>query len=250
MCEAEQDPGGVPVGRADPRPGHGSIIRGDILTPCAKMEEDVWAHPDTARSVQRFVAVIVPEISTRVVHRKYEVVRMPTALIADPWGNEIIRAVGYVERPTFLRILEAIPRDFTRARPAAEALARDPDDAKARFALAGFYESTGLREIAEKYYEKALLKPAAREPRLRRDITLARGLNLLKLKQPGPAGRLFEEELAAWSDAPDNDVVLLGMVLARLQEGRSKEARATVEDMKKRFPQSPYTQRAQQAVDR
>jgi hypothetical protein len=250
MCEAERDPGGVAVGPADGRPGHGSLIRGDILSACSKMEEDVWGHPDTAKAVGRFVAVLVPELSSRDVHRKYEVARMPTALVTDPWGNEIVRAVGYVERPNFLRIVEAIPYDFAPARPAAEALARDPEDVKARFALGRFYESTGLREIAEKYYEKALLKPAARESRLRRDITVARGLNLLKVSRPAPAGKLFEEELAAWPDAPDNDVVMLGVVLARLQEGRSKEARATVDDMMKRYPRSPYTQRAQQALDR
>jgi TolA-binding protein len=43
---------------------------------------------------------------------------------------------------------------------------------------------------------------------------------------------------------------MLGLVLARAQEGRAKEARAVAEQMKKRFPQSPYTQRAQQALDR
>jgi hypothetical protein len=250
LCEAEHDPGGQAVGPADARPGHGSLIRGDILSPCSKMEEDVWGHADTSRAMGRFVAVLVPETSSREVHRRYEVARMPTALVTDPWGNEIVRAVGYVERPTFLRILEAIPYDFAPARAAAVALAADPEDAKARFALGRFYETAGLREIAEKYYEKALLKPAAREARLRRDITVARGLNLLKLGKPGPAAKLFDEELAAWGEAPDNDVVMLGVVLARAQEGRTKEARAMAEQMKTRFPQSPYTRRAQQAVER
>ena len=249
LCEADRDPGGTAVGRAGGRPPHGSIIRGDILSPCAKMEEDVWGHPDTAVAASRFVAVLVPEGAARDVHRRYEVATLPTALVTDPWGNEIVRMINYVEREQFIRILNAIPANFEPAQAAGAALARDPDDVKARFALGRFYETRGLREIAERYYENALGRSGAREPRTRRDITVARASNLLRLGRASTSAKLFEQELQAWPDAPDDDVVLLGLVLAQHHERRTKEARAALEQMKKRFPASPYTARATQALE-
>lgn len=250
LCEATRDSGGQAVGRAGGRPAHGSVIRGDILSPCARMEEDVWGHAETARAAARFVSVLVPEGSTRDVHRRYEVGTLPTALVADPWGNEIVRMINYVERERFVRILDAMPASFGPVSAPAQALARDPEDAAARFALGRFYEQAGLREVAEKYYEKAALLPKGRALHLRRDLALARGLNLLRLGQAARAGEIFHDELAAGPAAADDDVLLLGVTLSLVQQKKGREARAAVEDMEKRFPKSPYTAKAREAVDR
>jgi tetratricopeptide (TPR) repeat protein len=214
------------------------------------MEEDVWAHAETARAAGRFLAVLVPEGSDRDVHRQYQVATLPTALVADPWGNEIVRMINYVDRDRFVRILDAMPPSFGPAAVPARALAKDADDAGARFELGRFYEREGLREVAEKYYERASLGPRGREPRLRRDLAVARGLNLLRLKEAARAGDVFRGELAAGPAAPDDDVLLLGVTLALVQQGKRREAEAALAQMEQRFPESPYTAKAREALPR
>jgi TolA-binding protein len=79
---------------------------------------------------------------------------------------------------------------------------------------------------------------------------IARGLNMIVgLGNPGGAASVFESEMAAGPDQPGTDALLLGLVNARLQQGKRKEAEAAVRDLERRFPASPYAVRARQNLD-
>ena len=45
-----------------------------------------------------------------------------------------------------------------------------------------------------------------------------------------------------------SDALLLGWMMAELQGGRLKEARAVLGTLEKRFPDSPYTAKAKQTL--
>ncbi len=81
----------------------------------------------------------------------------------------------------------------------------------------------------------------------RRQAVISRGLNLMaRLGRAEEAAGLFEKELAAAPEGPGSDALLLGLVNARLTQGKRKEAEAAVKQMEARFAGSPYTARAKQ----
>jgi TolA-binding protein len=76
---------------------------------------------------------------------------------------------------------------------------------------------------------------------------IGRGLNLMaRLGRAEEAATLFEKEIAAAPDGPGSDALLLGLVNARLSQGRRREAEAAVKQMEQRYPASPYTARAKE----
>jgi TolA-binding protein len=83
-----------------------------------------------------------------------------------------------------------------------------------------------------------------------RKAVIARGVNLLlSLGNPGTAASVFEAEVVAAPDASGTDALLLGVVNARLQQGNRKEAEAAVRTLEKKYPKSPYAERARQNLD-
>ena len=107
--------------------------------------------------------------------RRWRVGTLPTLLVADPWGNEILRLVGPTPLDRVVRVLEAMPADLRPLRTASEVLASDPESLPALLAAAGFYEKAGLRPVAERYYETAAGTTAAKsDVAARRSVALPR----------------------------------------------------------------------------
>lgn len=228
----------------------GPIAHQEGPSPCDRMQQDVWENELVVEAAARFTPVLV-DGGDQTLAVRYQVVRMPTTLIADPWGNEILRVSGYYERPRTLVLLGAIPADFSRLAPAARALRANGTDFRALTAAAAFYEEARLPQAAERYYGLALGTPRAAAPlEAWRQAVVARGLNLLAgMKDATAAASVFEAELAAGPDEPGADMLLLGVVNARLQQGKRAQAEAAVHTLEQKFPRSPYTARARQNLD-
>ena len=176
-----------------------------------------------------------------------QAVRTPTTLLTDPWGNEVFRTTGYLERDKMARILGAVPRDFAPLAAAGQTLKANPTDFGALVSAARFYDEAALPQVSDRLYAAALAAPGATDVAARRQAVLSRGLNLMaRLNRAEEAAGLFEKELAAAPDAPGSDALLLGLVNARLTQGKRKEAEAAVKRMESRFAGSPYTARAKQ----
>jgi hypothetical protein len=254
-CERTEVGGSAPVGttpgnapetpRSAAGPGGHSV--GDATTDCDAMEETVWSNAVVADAAARFVPVLTGDTSDRALTRRYEAATMPTTLIADPWGNEIVRLVHYVDAPRLLRILNAIPRDFSPLQPAALALRRDPRDADALLKAAVFYEGARLPEIAEKYFERATASDLARaDAAVRARIGLARGTNLLRMGKPAEAAGVLRATAEGAPQAPGADAILFGWMMAELQQGRVKEAERPYRQLLARFPASKYAAKAKE----
>ena len=65
----------------------------------------------SSRPRDRFSPVVI-DGGDQTLQVRYQVVRTPTTLVTDPWGNEILRVSGYYERARMLRLLGAVPTDF------------------------------------------------------------------------------------------------------------------------------------------
>src|SRR5262249_1406904 len=79
--------------------------------PCERLQAAAGETPAVASLTERFVPVVRDGGDT-TLETRYQAVRMPTTLILDPWGNEIFRVTGYLERDKMARVLQAIPADF------------------------------------------------------------------------------------------------------------------------------------------
>lgn len=219
----------------------------DQATDCDLMEQTVWSAPGVISAAQAFVPVLTGDLADQALKRRYSVGTVPTTLVADPWGNEIVRLVRYVPPDRMLRVLAAIPRDFSAVREPATLLRSDPQDGGALLELAAFYEKGTAREIAELYYERASLSERARrEAGLRRRVAVGRGTNLLQLGRPADAARVFRASFEGDGDFERTDVVLFGWMMAELQQGRTKEARRPYQQLLERFPDSRYAAKARE----
>jgi hypothetical protein len=224
----------------------GPIEHQEGLSDCDLMQQDVWENADVARAAERYVPVVV-DGGDRTLQVRYQAVRMPTTLVTDPWGTELLRTSGYIPRDKVLRILEALPRDFAPVAAAGLALKSHPADLAASVTAAHFYETAGVPQVAERLYARALAGPRPAEATEWRQAVIARGLNMMvRLGSSTDAATLFEKELAEAPHAAGADALLLGIVNARLQDGRRKEAEAAYHRLAQEFPASPYAARAKE----
>lgn len=231
---------------------------GAFQTECQRLEEDVLSKLDVVEAAARYVPLLL-NVSARAVDgasageadlaRRYHLATLPTLLLADPWGNEIVRLVGYTPRDKVLRLLTAIPADFAPLKPAAEVLRADPLSLPALASAAAFYEKAGLGLIAERYYERAAGTPAARDDAsARRPLVLARGLNLLRLGQGKRAAEVFKDEADKAPAGSQADAVLFGWAMAELAQGHRDKASELSAWLARDFPTSPYAAKLQQSL--
>jgi hypothetical protein len=242
------NPLGVSVPAARGAATGGPIEHQEGLSQCDRMQEDVWENAAAAALTERYVPVVV-DGGDATLEVRYQVVKTPTTLITDPWGNEIVRTTGYLERDKMDRILAAVPRDFAPLAAAGRTLKANPTDFAALVAAAQFYEGAGLAQVGERLYASALNAPGTVEVAARRQAVIARGLNLMaNLNRAAEAASVFEKEIAGAAGAPGTDALLLGLVNAQVAQGHRREAEAAVKQMEEKFPGSPYTARAKQVL--
>jgi Tfp pilus assembly protein PilF len=225
-------------------------------TDCELLELDVLSTPEFASAAARYVPLVFHRgakvtaggtAADDELQRRYQVGTIPTLLLADPWGNEMLRLIGRTPKDRAVQILSAMPASFAPLRAAGEVLRQDPEDLEALRSAAAFYEAARLGPIAERYYERAAGVPAARDDDGKReDVVLSRGLNLLKMGKPREAAEAFQAEAKRSPSGPRADAVHFGWAMAWLQAGDKGRAQRISEEMRKRFPQSPYTGKLEQ----
>jgi hypothetical protein len=238
---ATEDRGGTGMAGGISRPQHATE-----LTDCDLMQQEVWESARIARAAERYLSVLA-DSGDQTLNVKYQVVVNPTTLITDPWGNEVFRVAGYLDPDKVERILNAVPKDFSALAPSARALRQDGSDPKALLGAAGYYESQGLRQVSERLYDKAASAPTvSADPVARRQVVIARGLNLLLMGRDKDAAGAFQKELDKDPTGAGSDALLLGLVNAHLQGGRRREAETAVKALEKSFPESRYTARARE----
>lgn len=224
----------------------GPIEHQEGLSPCERMQEDVWEDAAIVSAAERYLPIVV-DGGDMTLQSRYQAVRVPTTLITDPWGNEVFRTTGYLERDKMARILAAVPRDFAPLATAGRTLKTNPTDFGALVSAARFYEEASLPQVSDRLYAAALTAPGGTDVAARRQAVISRGLNLMaRLNRAEEAAGLFEKELADAPEGPGSDALLLGLVNARLTQGKKKEAEAAVNQMESRFAGSPYTARAKE----
>jgi hypothetical protein len=234
----------------NPIAADGPIEHQEGLSSCDLMQQDVWEHESVIAAAERFNPVVI-DGGDQTLQVRYQVVRAPTTLVTDPWGNEILRVSGYYERAKVLRFLGAVPADFAALAASGKALQANREDFGALTGAAAFYQEQGLPQVVERLYGLALNRSRSTVPlQTWRQAVIARGLNLMaSLGNPDAAANVFMAEWTAGPNDAGSDALLLGVVNARLQQGRRAEAEKAVKTLEQGHPGSPYTKRARQLLD-
>lgn len=238
--------GNLPVNPIDAGPNY---VHQEGLSPCDRMQDDIWENAAVIPLTKRFVPVLI-DSGDATLEVRYQATRMPTTLIADPWGNEIFRVTGYLERDKMARILRAVPGDFSALATAGRALKANPTDLAALMGAARYYQENSLPQVSEHFFEKAAATAAsAADISTRRQVALDRGLNLLLMGKDKDAAATFDKALAEAPSGAGSDALLLGLVNAHLQGGRRKDAQSALARLEKGWPGSAYALRARQLLD-
>jgi hypothetical protein len=141
----------------------GPIEHQEGLSSCDLMQQDVWESAAVVAAAERFTPIVV-DGGDRTLQVRYQVVRTPTTLVTDPWGNEILRVSGYYERAKVLRLLGAVPSDFSSMAASGSALRANGNDFAALTAAAAFYQerSGSIRSRSTPPALRSPCRPGAR----------------------------------------------------------------------------------------
>lgn len=217
----------------------------DWCVPCHMMDLHVWPRHEVAAAAQRFVCVRVDADAATDLAHTYKLQGLPTIVIADPWGREITRKLGYTPTADLAPVLAACPGDFSAARPLVEALAKRPNDPEVLASLAGVYTEIGLFKLSNSFCEQALATASARkDPAFRQDMTLAVGLNLLRMRHFKEARESLAAFLRDFPQVGRADVAMLGLTTALLGCGEAHAAEKIARKMQAEYPDSPATKQA------
>jgi Tfp pilus assembly protein PilF len=246
-------------GRTEGAPGRLGELP-EYETDCARLETDVLLKADVVAEAGRFLPLVMNRTghafsgetpAERDVYRRYEAGTVPTLLVTDPWGNEIVRLIGATPKDLALRVLRAVPQDFKALRAAGLALRQDPQSPAALLAVASFYAGSGLAPFAERYYVRAAALPEdSLDATGRAQLAVGHGLNLLKLGRGKEAAAVFEAQAKRHPEGPQADGVLFGWAMAALTLGDTKQATSLADELGRRFPDSAYTARLRENLAR
>lgn len=184
--------------------------------PCRVMDAEFWPDPEVVEVARKFVSVKIDGDHARALVTRYRVDAFPTLLFLDPWGEEMVRIIGYRHDETLV-VLRGLPGDFS---PIVAAHARAEHDRKSLeplLELGTFYGEYELYQISTEYYEKALkTKSAKNDPAVMGDILTTIGWNRIMIGDHRKARKSFERCLKKAGNHPGLDKTLYGLLTACL----------------------------------
>lgn len=216
--------------------------------PCIEMDRDVYPAPALGRLARRFVFVRLNFDRETILARKYRVYGIPMMVFTDSAGHVLASHLGYATAERLVETMERIPESFEPVAGPLRTLAEDPDHFESLIQVARFYASNGLVRVAKELYVKAAETAAGKNGHTRDQVQLGLGVLALLSKDGREAEKIFESALEKCEPA-SRELMLLGLVRARVQRNRTKEARTAAEELERLFPGSASARKAQEVIE-
>ncbi len=213
--------------------------------PCREMEAHLWSRPDVLDLSERFVCLRVDIDRDPITAHRYRSEAVPTVIVADPWGVELVRREGFSTPERYLDLLRAIPSDYREVAPWQERLRENPRDLEAARQAGLAYHRMALFDTSNEFLDKVIAAKETRAdaPRLAEALTIE-GWNHLKLRRVDRARKMFERCLKEVPTHPALDVTLYGLFAVHLAEGERDEAAPVLDRLEACCAASPLTVRA------
>jgi thioredoxin-like negative regulator of GroEL len=217
--------------------------------PCKKMEADVWPDSKVVSNAKKFVAIAVDVDRDRATAGRFHVHVLPTVVLADPWGNEIIRVQGYQSVNQLVAMMSPMPGDFSPINEFNAILEKDGKNVSALRSVAQFYMKIGAADLSNRYFQDALKTADAKtNGDLREDIMLNLAVNNLNMKKYNDARKGFQQCLKDNPNGSRCDKALYGLVMTNANQGKLAEANKAFEELKAKYPDSEATKRAAEGL--
>ena len=203
---------------------------------CKGMDDDVYSDPAVAHAMTKVLPVRIDIDRDPRTARRYDVSATPTLVLIDAAGNELFRFTGRIERAPLIELLREFPADVTRINRLAAALGGDQSNFTTLAALGRELRQASLYVASTRYYNRALQTEAARRDKGSRGrVLVSIGENYVSLNRPEDAAASFEKALREVRGLPEEPAVMLALARAQIAAGQAKTARATLDDLQRRF---------------
>lgn len=213
--------------------------------PCKRMDEEVWPDARVVELSRKYICVSVDIDRDTDAASRFLVNGVPTIVLADPWAEPMIRREGFLHAPDLAGIMEQLPADFSEAGEARAILARDRNNAAALVRLGRFFHNAQAPRLAIQYYSGALTTKACKsDAALRRELSLAIGLDYVLLRNWNDARKSLERFLKDFPESPLRDQALCGLLIANMKQGKRSDAEKQLAELKSGFPLSRATEAA------
>jgi thioredoxin-like negative regulator of GroEL len=209
-------------------------------TVCKGMDEEVYSDGAVANAMNNLLPVRVDIDREPAIARKYGVTETPTLVVTDGYGNELFRFKGGLPKTRLLELLRELPSDIGRINDLSASIGAAPGNFDTIDALARELSTSALYVASNRYYERALrTADAQRDAGLRGAVLVAIGRNYSALKAFDEAARSFERARHDLRGRPAEPDALLDLARAQIAQGRTRDARRTLEDVTERFKSTP-----------
>lgn len=230
--------------------------------PCKSMDSQLWTRPDVTALSREFVFLRVDVDTDRETTIKYRVGPIPTMLIADAHGTELVRTEGFSEPDPYFRVMKRVHAAYPEIGRWSEHLLTNPKHTEALRHLGRAFQEQSLYAVSNHFLERALKSPGSKEDKaVQADVQTAIGWNELKLagmtddehlasKSYFSAVRTFKKTLRLDPTPEQREVALFGLVAGNFKRGEIREAAKWLETLETEFPDSPATAQARRMLRR
>jgi len=218
---------------------------------CHRLDRTTYADPWVVRKAQDFVAAKVNTEGSRReqdVALKYQVTSLPTIVFLSPEGHQLFRLNGFQGPGQFPRTLDGALQVGRRVMAWEEALAHNPDDPQALFALGThLYEQEYLADARE-LLRKAVALDAESGAEDRRRARMLLAIIEHVTHNFAEAEKLVKEALTLQPDPEEESKLLFVLGRTYFSSGRQAEGVATLEVIVREYPQSPVAAKARETL--
>jgi len=217
---------------------------------CHRLDQSTYVDPWVVRKAQAFVAVKVDTEGSRkeqAIAERYQVRTLPTIVFLSPEGRQLLR-VPFQGPGQFPRTLEVALQVAQRVMSWEEALARNPDDPRALFALGTHLFEQEYLDDARELLKKAVERDAGERAEDRRRARMLLAIVEHVSRNFVEAERLVKDALALPPSPEDQPQLLFVLGRTYVSWGRQADAVATLEVIVREYPQSPIAAKARETL--
>jgi thioredoxin-like negative regulator of GroEL len=217
---------------------------------CHRLDQSTYVDPSVVRKAQAFVAVkIDTEGSSKEqqIAERYQVRTLPTIVFLSPDGRQLLR-VPFQGPGQFPNTLDAALQVTQRVTAWEEALARNPDDPRALYALGAHLFEQEYIEDARDLLKKAVDRDGQEDAENRRRARMLLAIVEHVSRNFGEAERLVKEALALPTNPEDQPMLLFVLGRTYVSWGRQADAVATLEVIVREYPGSPVAAKARETL--
>lgn len=220
---------------------------------CFELDKKTYRDADVVKRAQELVAVKVDREGSRaerLLGDEYRVETLPTIAFVSPQGHMIFRVDGYKDGPEFSRVMDHAQKKAADVLAWEAALESNAADAAAMSKLGGHLFDVEFYEDARTWLRKAADGDKDRPAKERKRTRTLLGIILHFDNKPAEAETVLNEALALTPADPDEDpAALFTLAKVQMKTDRNKEARANLQKIVEKFPESKPAVRARETLD-